>query len=253
MRVGPSFDRERYEKAANLAAAAALFTRASSLPAPWVFDEPALRRPMTAGTRDATAYRLFKRLGVASAAWDCVRTRRVSARSIVLTLVAEWLTASRLEGFAPYTEHLYLFALCLRASKTAGPGERADGVGRVPVLAYLAPTIYLASAIAKLRHGGQSWLRTGDVIDNALSLYRWNRVSEWAALVDPVVLARLVLAFELVALPISVSGPTGLRVVSVSGLLLHVANYATLRVSFWHLAFTHLPTLYAIRRTVRGK
>jgi hypothetical protein len=75
---------------------------------------------------------------------------------------------------------------------------------------------------------------TGDIVGNAIDLYRWNRIGVWVSDLNPVWIARAVLAFELLALPVSLLGPGALRAVSIIGLAFHAGNYVTLRISFWH-------------------
>ncbi|MBF6546635.1 hypothetical protein [Nocardia brasiliensis] len=224
----------------------ALLVRGLTIPPGWVFDEPALAAdPHAARSRLTRRYRTARIASIGSVVLDLVVTQKISARSTMLLLSCERLTATRLAGFAPYIDHLYVYACYVWFATRAAEHER--GSRGTPPVAYLPATIYLASALAKLCNGAQSWLRTGDIVGNALQLYGWNKASTMAAGVDPVVLSRIALAFEAMALPVSASGPGGLRAMSLLGLTFHATNFVMLRVSFWHLAFMHLPILYAVR------
>ncbi|WP_459547507.1 hypothetical protein [Nocardia sp. X0981] len=242
------YDHERYMRAAAAVGAAALWLRASTLPPPWVFEQPALRRAPERSRipLPANAFRCLTRVGAGSALFDLVMARRVSIRTTLLVLAAERLTATRLAGFAPYTDHLYVFASYLSFAQRPG-GRGARDRSRPAPIVHLPAVVYFASAVAKLNNGRASWTGNGEVVANALDLYGWTRVSRWADRIDPAVTARAVLVFEAMALPVALSGLRGLRAVSLLGLLFHTATFATLRISFWHLALVHLPTLYAIR------
>jgi hypothetical protein len=239
--MSPVPDRRGYLHLAHRLAAGAVAVRAATLPPAWTLNEPALSavEPRRRNTARA-AYIALRTAGAAAAARDTVRGR-VSIRSITATALADALSAKGINGFAPYTDHLYLYAAAVRATSPS----RTTGI---PVLAYYPAVIYFATGLAKLRSSPGSWLTTGDVVDNAVDLYRWNRIGTLVAQVNPVWLARTVLAYELLALPVSLLGPGWLRAMSMAGLAFHAGNYAALRISFWHLAVMHLPIIAALRR-----
>jgi hypothetical protein len=183
-------------------------------------------------------------VGAASSAIDTARGR-VSVRSVAAIALGESLVNAGLKGFAPYTDHLYVYASALSIGSR---GTSTPTVSRSPVLAYFPAVVYFAAGSAKLHYSARSWLMTGDIVDNAIDLYRWNRIGVWVSRLNPVWIARAVLAFELLALPVSLLGPRALRAVSIIGLGFHIGNYVTLRISFWHLAVMHIPIVLAVRR-----
>jgi hypothetical protein len=237
-------DRSRYVNVARCVASAALAVRAASMPPGWAFTDSATTRVIAGACGNIRAlYSILKVFGTVSSAADTVH-RRVSIRSIAAVALAEALTNAGLKGFAPYTGHLYVYALALRMGSRGASTSTADAL---PVLAYFPAVVYFAAGVAKLHHSARSWLMIGDIVDNAIDLYRWNCIGVWVSQLNPIWIARAVLAFELLALPVSLLRPGALQAVSIIGLGFHAGNYVILRISFWHLAVMHIPIVLAVR------
>jgi len=236
-------DYRRYKRAATLTAALALALRAGSLPASWSFSEQGITRlkpQFRNGTRHT--YRTVKQFGLALAVRDAV-LGRLAPGTIASVGVADYLSAKCLRGFAPYTDHLYVHCAALTAMERAG-----GAVKGAPTSAYLPHVIYFAAGISKLRESPASWIVTGDIVSNAVDLYAWNFIGQSIRRIPAVWLARTALAYELLALPTAVlGGIKWLRINSFAGLLFHIINYSTLRISFWHHAVLHLPILVSTR------
>lgn len=244
-------DGRRYALIAHRATALALALRAMSLPPSWALIEPATSAVEARARRPVRAvYLALRYAGAACSLLDaCGGSLRVG--SIASVAAADRVSATAIKGFAPYTDHLYFYGLILIAT---GHGRGDGSAGDVPpAAAYLPAVVYCATGVTKLRNGARSWLVTGDIIDNAVDLYRWNHLGDCVTHLNPAWLARAVLAYELLALPLSLLNPRCLQIVSLIGLAFHIGNFAALRISFWHLAVMHIAGIGAVRRSDRHR
>ena len=165
----------------------------------------------------------------------------------IFTAAAPEAVISReLRGFAPYYQHLYLYAGLVHQQVRSTRG--------VAYAIYVPHVVYFASGLLKLRLSAEQWLGSGVTLDNALHLYGNDSLSARSLRRLPRPwLARAALSFELGALPLSLTGRRGLLAASVGALGFHAMTARAMRISFWHLAFMHLPAILAIRDAKRRR
>lgn len=254
-----AFDDQRYRRYAALTASATLLLRAATMPPGWIFGDPRYRRQPDPprppiGSRDANSWRRVGRayqsgrlLSAVLVVMRLLRGRAPSFGETAPLLCSELILAREVRGFSPYYQHAYAFIAMLQLYSRR-PGCVSATGAKPPTAAYLPMAVYLGAALAKLSQSARSWLVTGDIVENAIDLYSPSSGRWWLRVIPARYIARLVLAFELAALPASALDVRAFRVISLAAILFHACNFHVLRVSFWHLAVLHVPTIMAIRR-----
>jgi hypothetical protein len=246
-RYKPVFDSQRYLRVGATVATISLLTRSVTMPPSWVFDDIAYSRRASESSwyRTGLTYEFGRSISAAVSVLRLFKGGTPNLAETAPLLLSELILARSVRGFAPYYQHLYVYIALLAQSKDFGNG-------RAPLVAYFPMLVYLNAGASKLAGSPRSWLVTGDILGNAIDLYTSHARRRMAQAIPARHLARLVLAFELFALPASLVDLRVFRLVCVAAVLFHSVNYYFLRVSFWHLASLHIPAILAIRCQLGG-
>lgn len=243
LRVG-KYDRDGWVRASRRISAGAILLRGLTAPPAWLIAKVPRSHVGPAGMSSRAAVWLYRAGKVAAVVFsaDDLLSSRLSFRSVAAGALTEAASTRRIDGFAPYLDHLYLYALGVFALDRLAPCSSES----LPALSHYPSAIYTASGLVKLREAPRSWLLTGDIVENAIQLYAPRPVLQFARIFPPKWISRAVLVFEISALPVSVLGSPSLRrTYAQLGLAFHATNAICLRVSFWHLAVLHIPIIVA--------
>ncbi len=167
-----------------------------------------------------------------------------------------------LPGFASYTTHLNFLLAASAASDShqylslAAPSWRdrpapedpaAAGRARLQttqlaVMQVFVGSTYTQAGLSKVLHGGHRWVSETNTLGHALSVYgtpAGRRLARRLWLMRP--MAAATVGFETGFLPALVAGSRHKRWLGLAALGFHASTKRYMDISFWHLAWFHLP------------